>query len=123
MRVSRKFLTPAGADAPKKPSKVGNRKITLDGQTFDSAKEARRYQDLKLMERAGEIRFLRTQVGFPLVCNGVTVARYFADFVYVRQTDDVQVVEDVKSEITRKDKTYRLKAKMMAAMGVPVTEV
>lgn len=123
MRVSRKFLTAPGAPAEKKPPKFGNRKVTLDGQVFDSAKEARRYQDLKLMERAGEIRFLRTQVRFPLVCNEVTVAHYLADFVYVRAADDVQVVEDVKSEITRQDRTYRLKAKMMAAMGVPVTEV
>ena len=53
----------------------------------------------------------------------MTVAHYVADFRYVRTADGVRVIEDVKSEITRKDKTYRLKAKIMAAMGLPVTEV
>lgn len=112
----------ASVKAPKR-SKFGNRKVVIDGLTFDSEKEGRRYEALKLMVRAGEIRFLRLQEPFPLIVGEITVAHYLADFVYVRTADDVQVIEDVKSEITRKDKTYRLKAKIMAAMGLPVTEV
>lgn len=115
-------LLAAAAKKPKR-SKFGNRKVEIDATSFDSEKEGRRYRDLKLMERAGEIRFLRLQERFPLVVGDTTVAHYVADFVYVRNADDVQVIEDVKSEITRKDKTYRLKAKIMAAMGLPVTEV
>lgn len=112
----------ASVKAPKR-SKFGNRKVEIDAKSFDSEKEGRRYRDLKLMERAGAIRELSMQVRYPLICNGVTVAHYVADFRYVRTADGVRVIEDVKSEITRKDKTYRLKAKIMAAMGLPVTEV
>lgn len=108
----------------KRPAtKFGNRKTVVDGITFDSAKEARRYGELKLLERAKVIRFLRTQPRFPLVVGETTVAHYVADFAYVRTADDVQVIEDVKSEATRKLPVYRLKAKIMAAMGLPVVEV
>ena len=116
------LLLAAAGDKPKR-SKFGNRKVEIDGLTFDSAKESRRYGALKLMERAGEIRFLRLQERFPLIVGETTVAYYVADFVYVRTADDVQVIEDVKSEITRKDSTYRLKFKIMAAMGLHVVEV
>lgn len=115
-------LLAAAAEKPKR-SKFGNRKVVKDALTFDSEKEGRRYDALKLMLRAGEIRDLAMQVRYPLICNGVTVAHYVADFRYIRTVDGVCVIEDVKSEITRKDPVYRLKFKMMAAMGLPVTEV
>lgn len=116
------LLLAAAAEKPKR-AKFGNRKVVIDGHTFDSEKEGRRYGALKLMERAGKIRFLRLQERFPLIVGDTTVAHYLADFVYVRNVDDVQVIEDVKSEITRKDSTYRLKFKIMAAMGLHVVEV
>lgn len=94
--------------------KFGNEK--RDG--FDSRKEARRYQELKLLERAGKITDLKCQVKFELIPaqyeDGKCVERaanYYADFVY---TEGRQlVVEDVKSEITRKQKDYILKRKLM----------
>jgi hypothetical protein len=103
--------------------KYRNRVTELDGHKFASAKESRRYADLKLMERAGEIRFLRIQPKFPLIVGATKVAEYWADFAYVRNVDDIQVIEDVKSPITRKNPLYRLKFKMMAAMGLHVVEV
>lgn len=106
-----------------KPSKFGNRKTVVDGITFDSAKEAKRYGELKLLEKAREIRFLRIQPKFPLIVQETTVAHYSADFAYVRNSDDVQIIEDVKSEATRKLPVYRLKCKIMAAMGLIVVEV
>ena len=42
-------------------------KTVYDGITFDSRKEARRYAALKLLERAGEISDLRTQVKYELI--------------------------------------------------------
>ena len=48
-------------------SKYGNRKVTVDGISFDSVREARRYKELKLLLLAGEIIGLQMQVPFELV--------------------------------------------------------
>ncbi len=42
-------------------------KMTVDGITFDSRKEARRYTELKLLERTGKITDLQRQVKFKLI--------------------------------------------------------
>lgn len=70
-------------------AKYHNKKCKLDGVVFDSIKEARRYQELKFLEKAGEIRNLQTQVKFVLIpsqrIDGKVVERecsYKADFVY-----------------------------------------
>lgn len=97
-------------------SKYHNRKIKdLDGQTFDSKREFRRWNDLQLLERAGVIKDLRRQVKFVLIpaqrINGKVVERecsYIADFVY--EADGKTVVEDCKGFRTD---TYKLKRKMM----------
>ena len=47
--------------------KYGARKVCVDGITFDSIREARRYKDLKLLQAAGKISDLRLQVSFELV--------------------------------------------------------
>lgn len=112
------LITP---DPAPKPSKYRNTKVEIDGRTFDSKKEANRYLDLREEQRAGTISGLRCQVAFPLTVNGVVVASYVADFVYDR--DGRQVIEDVKSVVTRKLQVYRLKAKIMAALGHSIAEV
>jgi len=102
--------------------KYRNIPTEVDGHKFSSRKEARRFGELKLLERAGEISGLRLQPAFPLDVNGVPVCRYVGDFAYVRE--GVEVVEDVKSPITRKNPTYRIKAKLFRALkGFSVTEV
>ena len=88
----------------KKASKYGNIKVVYDGKTFDSKKECRRYQDLELLLRAGEISDLRCQVPF-LLAGGV---RYIADFVYYDKEKNV-VVEDAKGMQTD---VYKLKKKL-----------
>lgn len=93
----------------------------MDGYTFDSKKEARRYLDLRAEQEAGSISQLRCQVEFPLTVNGQHICDYVADFVYYR--DGVRVVEDVKSKVTKKLPVYRIKAKLMAALGNLITEV
>lgn len=108
---------------PSKPSKYRNEKTEIDGIKFASKRESKRYGELKLLERAGEIRFLRLQPKFPLIVGETKVAEYWADFAYVRNVDDVQIIEDVKSPITRKNPVYRLKFKIMAAMGLHIVEV
>lgn len=94
--------------------KYGAKKTELDGIKFDSKKEAARYRELKLLERAGEIRDLRLQVPYELqpkfrkagkTWRSVT---YVADFVY-QTKDGREVIEDVKGMRTD---VYRLKRKL-----------
>ena len=106
--------------------KYHNRKITRDGETFDSVKEYRRFCELKLMERAGVIKDLKRQVKFELIpsqkIDGKVVERpvnYVADFAY--WTDHQFVVEDTKGF---KTKDYILKRKMMLWIhGLIIQEV
>lgn len=107
-------------------NKFNARKTVVDGITFDSAREARRYQELKLMERAGEIIGLRRQVRFELIpafdCGGkhYRPATYIADFVYTDCKTSAEVVEDCKGYRTG---VYRLKAKLFAhRYGVSILE-
>lgn len=97
----------------RKMSKYGAKKVTIDGQTFDSKKEGRRFQELKMLEKAGEITDLRTQVKFVLIpaqrepdIIGARGGRkpgrllerecaYRADFVYKDKQGNT-VVEDTK---------------------------
>lgn len=107
----------------KRRQKYGNRITHVGGERFDSAKEARRWQELCLLVRAGEIRDLRRQVAYPLVVNGMLVASFVADFVYVEGGQ--VVVEDVKGGTTKatRPERYRLKKKLMLAIhGVEIRE-
>lgn len=103
-----------------KPSKYRSKKTVIDGWTFDSKKEARRYLDLRAEQQDGRISELRCQVPIPLIVNNVCVAEYIADFTYFR--NDELVREDVKSEVTRKLPVYRLKRKILAANGIIIHE-
>lgn len=114
----------------RRKTKYGNRKVELDGFTFDSVHESNRYAELKLMLLAGEIEDLKLQYPFELQpsftdCEGnkVLPITYKADFVYTDKKTGKMVVEDAKSEATKKDKVYRLKKKMMAYKGVIIREV
>lgn len=109
-------------------TKYNNKKITVDGQKFDSKKEANRYKELKLMEKAGAIKDLRMQAKFTLIpaqrdeATGKVVERecsYKADFVY--EEDGKTVVEDVKGFRT---KEYVIKRKLMLwRYGIRIREV
>lgn len=104
-----------------KPSKHRNTKTEIDGHTFDSKKEALHWLDLRAEQADGRITQLRRQVAFPIVVNDVEICTYVADFVYVR--GGAEVIEDVKSKHTRKLPDYRIKKKLMEAMGKPIKEV
>jgi hypothetical protein len=101
-------------------AKYRNVKTTVDGITFASAAEARRYGQLKLLERAGHIRDLQMQVRYSIVWNGAKITTYVADFVYFDQKAGQEVREYVKGMLTP---VYRIKAKLMAAQALPITEV
>lgn len=107
-----------------KEPKYKNRKFEVDGHTFDSVKESRRYAELRLLERAGQIADLELQKRFPIRVNDELVCAYVADFVYREAHSGQQVVEDVKSPFTRQHPVYRLKNKLMhAVLGVTIKEV
>lgn len=102
--------------------KYRNQPIVAQGVRFDSKKEAKRYEQLKLLERNQEVRNIRLQVSYNLVVGDVIVGRYRADFVYeeLRKGQWNEVVEDVKGFVTP---MYRLKRKLMKAIyGIDIRE-
>lgn len=125
------------AAKPKKGNKLHAEKVDLtmpDGTLmyFDSKREARRYMDLWLMQRAGEISGLRTQVKYELIPKQVhkdgakeKSIEYVADFVYEQGGETV--VEDSKGFRDTSTASYRLfvmKRKMMLYFhGITVREV
>ena len=106
----------------KKPSKYNNRKVELDGFTFDSQKEARRYSELKILVRVGEISELELQKSFVLAESvkfnneprAKPAIRYVADFAYME--NGVMIVEDVKSKATKSLPVYRMKKHLMKSV-------
>ncbi|MCU4397809.1 DUF1064 domain-containing protein [Acinetobacter junii] len=121
------------ADKPKtaKRNKFNAQKIELDGMTFDSKKEHKRYIELKAMQRRGEIFGLEHHTKFELAPKtklegekrAKPALRYFADFTYYN-TRGEYIVEDVKSAATRKLASYRTKKHLMSTvLGISITEV
>lgn len=101
--------------AKAKPAKFRNVKVMdASGDVHDSRKEYRRWQDLQLRARTGELTELRRQVPFALVVNDVLVCQYVADFVY--REGATTIVEDCKSPPTRKLAAYSIKRKLMQAL-------
>ena len=107
----------------KRAHKYGAKPTEADGIRFDSKAEARRYYELKLMEKAGLIVNLELQPRFDFVVNGQKLPRTFykADFRYLDVETNEVVVEDVKGMITP---IYSLKKKLMKAChGIEIKEV
>ena len=132
-------------------NKVNAKKITVDGIEFDSKREAKRYQELRLLEMAGEISDLRLQVrydlipaAFEMVGTGEYYKRgehageekmkrccyergidYVADFVYIK--DGETVVEDAKGMRDPHSAMYAIfviKRKLMLYIhGIKVREI
>lgn len=106
--------------------KYKNRKAVIDGIVFDSKKEARRYAELKLLQRAGKISNLRLQVPFELIPSQYIdkkcverAVTYRADFVYTENGQTV--VEDTKGMRT---KDYIIKRKLMLERyGIQIREI
>ena len=125
--------------------KYNNTKCVVDGIQFDSKHEATRYCELKLLEKGKVISNLELQKKFVLIPaqyaieerygkNGKRLkdgkillereVAYFADFCYTLNKTGETIVEDAKSQITREDKTYILKRKMLRFFyGIGVKEV
>lgn len=113
-----------------------------DGTVFDSGKEARRYEELLILQRAGKITELQRQVHYELIpAQYETYERfsksgdrlkdgrrlverkveYVADFVYTNVETGENIVEDTKGV---KTKDYIIKRKLMYAVhGIRIKEV
>lgn len=110
-------LRELAGEKPAKPPKYHNTKTEVDGVMFDSLKEANRFQELRMLEKAGQIKDLRRQVRYELqegfigmYGKPVRPIYYIADADYWE--NGKHIVEDTKSPATRKIKSYRLKKKM-----------
>ena len=126
--------------------KYGNKKVIVDGITFDSQKEAHRYFELKLLQRAGQIQNLELQKEFELIPaqyeyyarygkkgqrlkDGARCVEqscvYKADFAYTE--NGKTVVEDVKGYRDPKSAGYArfvIKRKLMLHIyGIKIKEV
>lgn len=108
---------------PARKRKYRNQPVVVDGHKFSSKAEARRYGELKLMERAGEIRGLELQPKFTFEHQGVRLGSYKADFAYFLSHSPQRIIEDVKSPAS-KTQAYQLRKRMMLAFhGIEVREV
>jgi len=87
-----------GGDLKQSGNKFSARKVIIDGYEFASAAEARRYGELKLLQRAGVIKALGVHPVYPLNVRGVTVGKFTADFAYF--DGGRKIVEDVKGVVT-----------------------
>lgn len=106
-----------------KAPKYQNIKTTVDGIVFDSAKEARRWSQLCLLQRADEISHLERQKRIPMFVNGMKICDWIPDFQYWDVARCQLVVEDVKSPATKKLPAYRIKVKLAKALhGIEVLE-
>ena len=96
-------------------AKYNARKVTVDGITFDSQKEARRYSELRLAQVAGEISRLLVHPRFELQPafehRGKTIKSiyYEADFQYQDNSNGATVIEDTKGFENR---VFLIKQKM-----------
>lgn len=114
------------ARAPK-ANKFAAERVTVNGITFDSKREAKRYGELLLLQRAGHIADLKLQVPITLMgrdgpLTGISgrILTYRADFTYLDVTTGKTIIEDSKGFPT---KDYKLKRSILAAQGVEVVEV
>ena len=95
-----------------KESKYHNKRVTVDGITFDSVKEASRYQELRMLESAGEITGLVRQQKIELIPKTklYRACYYVCDFIYFDKRENKTIYEDVKGVRT---KEYLLKRKLL----------
>ena len=100
----------------KKQRKYYNQKTKLNGINFDSKKEAKRYYELKMLERANLIKNLELQKTFELqskyinkVGQHIRAITYVADFYYYDNEKQEYVVEDTKGF---KTEVYKIKKKL-----------
>lgn len=117
----------------KKRNKYLNKKVVVGDMTFDSKKESRRYNELRVTEQLGFIKELVHQPRFPFFIGSVPLktgdkgsrqVTYVADFSYTVVETGEFVVEDVKSQVTKKLPAYKIKKALMNVLyNVKIKEI
>lgn len=93
-------------------NKFGAKKTKIGKQIFHSRLEAKHYLQLKMLEKAGKIRDMRTQVPYKLTCNNILICKYILDFqFYDNELGCIRYV-DSKGVITS---IFRIKKKFVEA--------
>jgi hypothetical protein len=115
-----------GSPYPPKGSKYGNKIVKTEDGTFHSKAELKRWEELKLLQKAGLICGLERQVWFDLIVNDRHVGFYVADFTYRKDPlkfaellaipKSGTVCEDVKGGRATQTEAFKLKAKLMKAI-------
>jgi hypothetical protein len=108
--------------------KFNAQRTEVDGISFASKAEARRYSELKLLAKAGKIECLELQPVYELLApppagflEWPVVGKYVADFRYFDMTTGAHIVEDVKGF---KTELYRWKKRHVEAQyGITITEI
>ena len=93
-------------------TKYNNIKVKTEDGTFDSKGEYKRWCQLKIMERVGEINGLVRQPMYEFSYGGTKICKYIADFFYIEANSGNKIIEDFKGVRTG---VYKLKKKMMKA--------
>lgn len=116
------FNPEAREQKPAKPQKYHAKPVTVDGIRFASKREAHRWGQLQMAQRAGAIRNLERQVPILLHApGGALVGRYVADFRFTDVATGKVVLEDAKGV---RLPIYRWKARhVLAEYGIEIQEV
>ncbi len=111
----------------KRSNKFSAKRTVLDGIEFDSKREAKRWAELCLLKRAGEIADLRRQVPLmlegrdgPLLTRTGRRMRLTVDFAYTDLRTGLTIYEDAKGVPTR---DYEVRRAVAAAQGMEIREV
>jgi hypothetical protein len=100
-------------------SKYHNVRTVIDGITFASKKEARKYQELNILKTAGDLVSIEMQVAFRIVYENILICKYIADFV-TYDKNGIRHVIDTKGFRTRE---YIIKKKLVKAFyGIDIEE-
>lgn len=101
-------------------NKYKAKRTVVDGISFASKAEARRYTQLLLLRRAGAIEELELQPRLPLVVAKIKIGTYVGDFRYRDMVTGDMILEDVKGVLTP---IYRIKKRLVRALyGIDILE-
>ena len=104
----------------KKKAKYGNKAKQVNGIVFESSREAKRYQELLLLQHGKAISDLKCQVKISCDVNGTHICNYFADFSYWDTIKQLLIFEDSKGCRTP---VFMLKKRIVKALtGIEILE-
>lgn len=115
----RQLMAQGPAPVPGRSGKYNAKKCEYQGIIFDSLGEMKRYKELEILVRVGEISDLQRQITHRIVVNDVLICKYKSDFEYVTKSGD-HIVEDFKGFRTPE---YKIKRNLMLAVnGISILE-